>query len=103
MKKLFSLFLTVFVFALSASAEVADPVKWTMDVKADSPQSGTITWTAVIEKGYHIYGFQQIADGPIATTIKPAPVEGLTLVGNITPSEEAASHFDPMFSLNISE
>lgn len=86
-----------------AMAQVVDPVKWTIAVNADDEQSGTVTWTANIESGYHIYGLKQVKDGPVATSIEVQPVDGLTLDGELTPSRAANTFTDKMFDLVLSE
>lgn len=99
-----SLTLIAFIaFAITAVAEIVNPVKWTVDVKADDAQSGTIVWTAAIEQGYHIYGLDKLPDGPVNTSITVDPVDGLTLEGALEPSRQPLKINDKMFALVLQE
>jgi thiol:disulfide interchange protein DsbD len=99
-----SLTLIAFIaFAICAVAEIANPVKWSVDVKADDAQSGTIVWTAVIESGYHIYGLDKLPDGPVNTSITVDPIDGLTLEGALEPSRQPSKINDKMFALVLHE
>lgn len=89
--------------AIRSFAAPVDPVKWTVEVNAADATSGTIVWTASIEPGYHIYGMKAVPDGPVPTSIKTVPADGLTLEGDILPSRPANSYTDRMFDLNLSE
>lgn len=80
-------------------AQIANPVKWTVEAKADGPSSGHIIWTADIAHGYHIYGMEAVKDGPVATSFKVAPVNGLTLEGPVVPSVAPTQIDDDNFSL----
>jgi thiol:disulfide interchange protein DsbD len=88
---------------LSAVAQVVNPVKWSVDVKADDANSGTIIWTAAIESGYHIYGLDKLPDGPVNTSITVDPVDGLTLEGALEPSRQPLKINDKMFALVLHE
>lgn len=69
MKKLFTLFLALFV-ATTASAQAPDPVKWIASYKAISATEGEITVTAVIEKNWHIYSQKPSDAGLIPTALR---------------------------------
>ena len=57
----------VVVSALTAVAQIADPVHWSMEIHPDDATSGSVVWTAKIEAGYHIYGTKAVPGGPQAT------------------------------------
>jgi thiol:disulfide interchange protein DsbD len=99
-----SLTLLAFItLAISAAAQIVNPVKWACEVKADDASSGTIVWTATIESGYHIYGMDKLPDGPVPTTFTVEPAEGLTLDGNVEPSRSPVKVNDKMFALVLTE
>lgn len=90
--------------ASAAFAQIVDPVKWAVRVVPDSDLSkGVIEWTATIDEGYHIYGMEEIPDGPIPTSIKVEPSDDIRLEGDVTPSREAKKIIDKMFSLTLTE
>jgi thiol:disulfide interchange protein DsbD len=99
-----SLTLLAFItLAISAAAQIVNPVKWSVEVKSDDATSGSIVWTAAIESGYHIYGMDKLPDGPVPTTITVEPVDGLTLEGSIEPSRSPLKINDKMFALVLTE
>lgn len=99
-----SMFVALIVaMAISAYAQIADPVKWTVNVTPTDDHTGTITWTAEIEAGYHIYGMNKVQDGPVPTTITVQPVAGMQMIGDIEPSRPANTFTDRMFELVLQE
>ena len=106
MRRLFSLAAILVVAVLSAVAQRPVHVHWTSEIKNTSPTEGTISWTAVIDEGWHIYGMTMPKVGPDAVmpqlttfTVEPAP--GLELIGEPTPSVPAETKFDASLKLNI--
>lgn len=102
-KRLLVVFAAVIAYVMAVTAQIVDPVKWTVEVKADDATSGSIVWTADIEQGYHIYGMRQVKDGPVATSFTVQPVDGLQLDGDVTPSKAATEYTDRMFDLNLQQ
>jgi thiol:disulfide interchange protein DsbD len=101
-RKLSLFLIAVLAVSVGAFAEIVKPVTWTSDVQ-NSNDGGAITFSAKIESGYHIYGFKQVKDGPIATSITFSENPDVTLVGAIEPSTEAHSVIDKTFNLNLEE
>ncbi len=66
-----------------------NPTKWSLESNAlDTPvdktnEKYTAKLTAEIEPGWHLYALDQLAGGPIATTIKVAEGHPLEIVGEI--------------------
>lgn len=100
--RLLFLAISLCIAAFSASPQVVDPVKWTLEVLPESNNTGTLVWTAEIESGYHIYGMKQVPEGPVATSISIVPTKGLELIDGIQPSRPAKEYTDRMFELNLS-
>ena len=65
--------LVTFVAATTAaSAQVSNPVKWSIQKAPATAQAGqtvTIQFAARIDKGWHLYALEQPSDGPIPTEI----------------------------------
>ncbi|MBO5053387.1 MAG: thioredoxin family protein [Muribaculaceae bacterium] len=103
MKKIiFLLILTL--GALSSSAAIVNPVKWSVEVKTqDSTNEGLIIITANIQDGYHIYGFKNVKDGPVATSITFEDNPAISLSGSPQPSEAPHSLLDKAFDLQLEE
>ena len=92
----------VVVSALTAVAQIADPVHWSMEIHPDDATSGSVVWTAKIEAGYHIYGTKSVPGGPQATKITLRGSEGFETEGNIQPSKAATVGIDKTFELELS-
>lgn len=92
----------VVVSALTAVAQIADPVHWSMEIHPDDATSGSVVWTAKIEAGYHIYGTKAVPGGPQATKITLRGSEGFKTEGDIQPSKAATVGIDKTFELELS-
>lgn len=88
---------------VNMSAQIVDPVKWSVEVRPDNATSGSVVWTADIDPGYHIYGMKAVPDGPVATSISVAPASGLRFDGPVQPSRPATEYVDKMFDLTLSQ
>ncbi len=83
------------------SAQKLTPITWDASVTANSTDNATVTISAKIEKGWHLYGFNLPDDGPNSTAIVLNLPEGVTADGEITPSRQPVEKFDPIFSLKL--
>lgn len=95
------LLLCLFASSIGIHAQIADPVKWSWEA-SENDGTGTITITAAIQPGYHIYGFEAIKDGPVPTSITFAETDGVTF-GEIVPSVEPKTITDKAFDLRLKE
>ena len=97
----------IFLFVvLLMAAEVAvqaqnAPIRWRMTVKMTSATEGVATLRALIEPGWHLYGFEMPEDGPKATAISFEKSEGIKLVGALTPERKAVVTDDPVFGVKL--
>ena len=95
------LLLCFFVTIPKASAQITDPVKWSWDV-TETSDGGTVTITAVIQPGWHIYGLEKVKSGPVPTSITFADIDGIAF-GEITPDIEPKMIIDKAFDLKLKE
>ena len=65
-KKAVVLFL-LFTVSISQYAQVLNPVKWEFSSKKITPTVFELTFTAKIDKGWHMYGLNIPPDGPVPT------------------------------------
>lgn len=85
MRLLLCLLLGVLTYAQDA-APPPDPVKWRL---ADTPktvkpgQVFTVTLTAKIDEGWHLYSFKKHEDGPVPLTITAPTPQSFRLLGSI--------------------
>lgn len=102
MKLKVTLLLATLLACVSAvSAQKLTPITWDASVTANSTDNATVTISAKIEKGWHLYGFNLPDDGPNSTSIVLNLPEGVTADGEITPSRQPVEKFDPIFSLKL--
>lgn len=98
-----SLFLLLFTFIgiVSLSAQIINPVNWEKSIKMTGESSGEVIFTATIENGWHMYGLELPADGPQPTTVRWEELEGVKLIGEITPSRPAHEEFDAVMNIQL--
>ena len=98
-----SLFLLLFTFIgiVSLSAQIINPVNWEKSIKMTGEASGEVIFTATIENGWHMYGLELPADGPQPTTVRWEELEGVKLIGEITPSRPAHEEFDAVMNMQL--
>ena len=101
MKKiLFTFILSIITLTVSAQGPV-DPVAWRSNVKMQSATKGTITFTAIIHEGWHLYGMKMPAGGPKPTTFVYTGSKGVKFTGPLTPSVKPVQKHDTMFDADV--
>lgn len=84
-----------------ASAQIVNPVDWSWKLSMTSGTEGVITFTAKIDKGWHIYSTTVPDGGPRPTSVTFKNIEGARLIDGLTASRNPVEKFDDMFNLNI--
>lgn len=93
--------LSVIITAYATFAQIVNPIKWEKSIKILNDTEGVITFTASMEKGWHIYSTQLPEDGPVPTSVKWETLDGVTLDGALTPSRPAHEEIDMTFHLKL--
>lgn len=88
--------------AFAAQAQNAKPIKWRMTVKMTSADTGTVTLRAIVDNGWHLYGTELPANGPVPTTMDFSESKVVKFTGPAVPSAKPASHKDEMFGMTLS-
>ena len=102
-KKLVFLFFISLLGIFSSVAQIVYPVNWEKSIKTTSETSGEIIFTATIDDGWHMYGLELPAESGIqATTVEWNTLEGVKLVGELTPSRPAHEAFDAVMDMKLS-
>lgn len=103
MKNLFkrSVLLFVVLLAFAAAASAQNPIRWRMSVKMTSKTEGIVTLRAVIDSGWHLYGFDLPDDGPRPTSVSFDKSEGIVFTGDLTPERKPVEKDDPMFGVRL--
>ena len=99
--KSFCLTIVLALISLSLSAQPIDPVAWKTSVKQDAEGVYAITFSASVDKGWHIYDLGPYEGGPISTTFTFDPVEGYELVGEVTANRESTREMSEIFEMEI--
>ena len=99
-KHLFSIIL-ILAMCLPLQAQMLTPVKWTKSVKMTDTNNGVITFTATIDKGWHMYSNDTPEGGPIPLSIKWDKKEGVKLVGGLIHSKAPTTIDDEMFEMKV--
>ncbi len=82
-------------------AQMLQPIKWSTSIDVESDSNGTITFNAQIEKGWHLYGLQLPDGGARPTKVTFDTLEGVELVGELTPSRPSVETVDMVFHLKL--
>ncbi|MBR6998541.1 MAG: thioredoxin family protein [Prevotella sp.] len=100
MKKPF-LSLAMLLMALTAWAQMADPVHFSSELKMLEGNEAEIIFTATIDPGWHVYSTDIGDDGPTRATFHADRLEGAELVGQLKPRGKVKEEFDPMFEMSL--
>ena len=103
MKRIVTFFLSAVMLCCLAAAQgpaKQNPVKWKAAYQLGSNGQGTITLTADIGKGWHMYDTDLPDAGPVPTTIKFAG-EGFKFVGQPKASPAPKKVADEMFGCDL--
>jgi len=101
MKKLITATIILFVFAVTAKAQVLTPVHWSYGAKKLNNNEAIVFIKATIDDGWHVYS-QTVKDGgPVKTTITfPASAE-YTLIGK-TIEPTPITRNEKVFKMDVS-
>ena len=87
--------------ALSLSAQIYDPIKWSFEHNKLSDSAGEIVLKATIDEGWHLYGTQLPEDGPIATSFVFEQLQDVALDGDLIVPDELVRQYDPNFDMEL--
>lgn len=98
MRKIASLVLSLILISSTLSyAEVLKPVKWNHSLKKLNDKEYEVSFTAKIDKGWHMYGMNIPEGGPIATSFNADEA----LVDGFIPSVAPEVKFDKTFEIDV--
>lgn len=100
-KTTFLSLLLFFVCAVTAMAQMQDPVHFKSELKQISGTEVEIVFTATIDDGWHVYSTDLPDGGPISATFNVDKIEGAELVGKLTPVGKEENKFDQMFQMQV--
>ena len=99
LKKLF--LLISLLWAISSTAQIMDPVHWTISEKLTSSQTLQITATATIDEGWHIYDQNLPENGPVSTKFVIEEKKNIKKVGAVTSNIKPIEKYEEMFGMDL--
>ena len=92
-----------FFFALfQLQAQIETPVKWDIKLEDSKSSEKSITFSATIDKGWHLYDVNLPEGGPVSTSFTFTELEGAELTGNVVADRQPAKIFDNNFQMELS-
>ena len=99
-KKIIFLLLSV-LFVSALSAQIYEPVKWSVEQKNINNQTAEIQIHATIDEGWHLYGLDLPKGGPHPTSIVFETLENATKVGEVQAPSKLIKQFDANFNMEL--
>ncbi len=100
LKTVLSTLLFAFV-SLAATAQIQDPVHFSVNMKQVSPTEIDVVFSATIDKGWHVYSTGLPDDGPISATLTTEKSEGVEAVGKLIPKGNEIKEYDKLFDMTL--
>ena len=99
MRRIYSLFI-LWLSVLTISAQMADPVHFTSQLKELGGDEAEIIFSAKIDAGWHVYS-TDLSGGPIPATFNKVKMEGVETVGKLKPRGNEQKTFDKLFGMDV--
>lgn len=101
MKRIITFLFSALLLCCVASAQGQQPVKWKASYQMGSNGEGTITLTATIDKGWHLYDTKLPDVGPVPTSFTFDGGEGIKFIGGPTAKPAPMKVSDEMFGCDL--
>lgn len=100
-KRLLFCWLLSVLLILPALSQIQEPIKFKTEWKQNSDTEAEIIFNATIDKGWHVYSTELGDGGPISATFNIDKIEGVEIVGKLTPSGNEINEMDPIFGMKV--
>ena len=94
-------FILLLLSVAFASAQMADPVHASSQLKTDGSAIGEIVFSLKIDAGWHVYSSNLGSDGPIQASVHATKMEGVEPVGGLTHRGNEISKYDNVFGMRL--
>ena len=101
MKKQILITLLLAIMAVTAGAQMQDPVHFSVSQKKVADDMLEVTFSGKIDAGWHVYSTALPADGPISATITTETADGAKAEGALGHRGNEINKFDNMFQMNL--
>ena len=91
----------LFICALSAMAQMVNPVHFTTQIKDLKNGEAELVFTAAIDPGWHVYSTDLGDDGPISATFHAVKMDGAETVGKLQARGKEIKQFDKLFEMDL--
>ena len=93
--------LMFWVLAMTAFAQIQEPVRFTVEQKKVGTDQVEIRFKADIQDGWHVYGPENAEDGPTAATFTLEKSKGVELKGALKVDGKIHRAMDEMFGMEV--
>ena len=100
MKKIISSTI-LFLIALSAMAQMMDPIHFTSQLKLLKEGEAELVFSATIDPGWHVYSTNLGNDGPISASFNTVKMEGAEPVGKLQARGSEIKKYDKLFDMEL--
>ena len=100
MKKIISSTI-LFLIALTAMAQMMDPVHFTSQLKLLKEGEAELVFSATIDPGWHVYSTYLGNDGPISASFNTVKMEGAEPVGKLQARGSEIKKYDKLFDMEL--
>lgn len=101
MKKQFFMTLLLALLAVTAGAQMQDPVHFSVSQKKVAEDIVEVTFSGKIDAGWHVYSTGLPDGGPISATITTETADGAKAEGKLGHRGNEVNKFDNMFQMNL--
>ena len=91
----------MFLIALSAMAQMMDPVHFTSQLKLLKEGEAELVFSATIDPGWHVYSTNLGNDGPISASFNTVKMEGAEPVGKLQARGSEIKKYDKLFDMEL--
>jgi len=95
------LLVLVLLHALTAVAQMQDPVHFSVSKKQVSPTELDVIFSARIDAGWHLYSTDLPSGGPISATLTTEKASGAAAYGKLKARGNEISSYDKMFDMKL--
>ena len=100
MKRTFFIWLALMV-AMALQAQMMNAVHFKSELKTGNGAEAEIVFTAKIDNGWHVYSTDIGDGGPVEATFNVVKMDGVELVGKLTPKGNVIKRMDKMFNMEV--
>lgn len=87
--------------SILVQAQIQNPAKFSVQLKAGKTAEAELVFTGKIAAGWHVYSTNLPGGGPTSATFNVEKLDGVELVGKLTPRGKEIKNFDKAFEMQL--